>query len=103
MEIVTLVLIVLAVIVAVSLLSTLLALLKVLVVGLLVGAVARWLLPGRQQVGLLRTALYGMCGAVLGSFVAHRLHIYSGIFELAFEVGAAAALFAVMGRRRLTR
>jgi uncharacterized membrane protein YeaQ/YmgE (transglycosylase-associated protein family) len=104
MEIVTLVLIVLVVLVALSVLGTLLALAKVLVVGLIIGGLARWLLPGRHSMGWLMTALYGMCGAVLGRFAAHQLHLYSSLVELALEVGASAALIAVMAnRRRLTR
>jgi uncharacterized membrane protein YeaQ/YmgE (transglycosylase-associated protein family) len=38
--------------------------------GLVVGAVARLLMPGRQPVGLLWTIVLGILGAVAGGFVA---------------------------------
>ena len=41
-----------------------------LVVGLIVGAVARLLMPGRDPMGCLMTALLGIAGAVVGGFVS---------------------------------
>jgi uncharacterized membrane protein YeaQ/YmgE (transglycosylase-associated protein family) len=38
--------------------------------GLIVGAVARLLLPGRQSIGLLWTIALGVLGALIGGFVA---------------------------------
>jgi uncharacterized membrane protein YeaQ/YmgE (transglycosylase-associated protein family) len=37
--------------------------------GLIVGLVARLLLPGRQSMGLLMTMVLGIVGAVVGGFV----------------------------------
>ncbi|MGI8793875.1 MAG: GlsB/YeaQ/YmgE family stress response membrane protein [Acidimicrobiales bacterium] len=49
--------------------------------GLIVGAVARLLVPGRQQLGLLTTLLLGVVGSVIGGLVANLLGT-GGIFEL---------------------
>lgn len=49
-----------------------------LLVGLIIGAIARLLLPGKEAItggflGLLITALIGMGGALLGTFIARSL------------------------------
>ena len=41
-----------------------------IVVGLLAGALARWVLPGRQPGGLLLTIVIGIAGGVLGGWAA---------------------------------
>jgi uncharacterized membrane protein YeaQ/YmgE (transglycosylase-associated protein family) len=38
--------------------------------GLVVGAVARLLLPGRQKIGILWTVALGVAGSLVGGFVA---------------------------------
>lgn len=37
--------------------------------GLIVGAIARFVYPGRQDIGLLRTTLLGVVGSFVGGFV----------------------------------
>jgi uncharacterized membrane protein YeaQ/YmgE (transglycosylase-associated protein family) len=46
-----------------------LGILQFLVFGLIVGALARFLLPGRQSMGLFSTALVGVVGSFLGGTV----------------------------------
>jgi len=56
-------------------------LLGLLIVGLIIGALARLLLPGRQKIGLGLTLLLGVVGAVIGGVIASA--IGSGdVFEL---------------------
>ncbi|KAA1261467.1 hypothetical protein LF1_40170 [Rubripirellula obstinata] len=38
--------------------------------GLIVGAIARFVYPGRQDLGLLRTMLLGVVGSFVGGFLA---------------------------------
>jgi uncharacterized membrane protein YeaQ/YmgE (transglycosylase-associated protein family) len=45
------------------------SLLSWMVCGLIVGLIARALLPGRQSMGLLMTMLLGIAGAVVGGFL----------------------------------
>lgn len=49
-----------------------------LIVGLIIGAIARLLIPGKEAItggllGLLITALIGMGGSLLGTFIARSL------------------------------
>jgi uncharacterized membrane protein YeaQ/YmgE (transglycosylase-associated protein family) len=37
-----------------------------IVLGLIVGAVARWIVPGKHSMGLIATALLGIVGAYVG-------------------------------------
>jgi uncharacterized membrane protein YeaQ/YmgE (transglycosylase-associated protein family) len=41
--------------------------------GLVVGAVARLLLPGRQKIGILWTIALGVAGSLIGGFIATQL------------------------------
>ena len=41
-----------------------------LIAGLIVGAVARLLVPGRQNMGILMTIVLGIVGAIVGGFIA---------------------------------
>ena len=39
-------------------------------IGLLAGAVARWLVPGRQPMGILTTMALGMVGSLVGGLIS---------------------------------
>jgi uncharacterized membrane protein YeaQ/YmgE (transglycosylase-associated protein family) len=42
-----------------------------LIAGLIIGALARLLMPGRQRIGLLWTLLLGVAGSVIGGVIAN--------------------------------
>ena len=42
-----------------------------IVAGLIIGALARLLMPGRQKIGLLWTLLLGLAGSVIGGSIAN--------------------------------
>lgn len=66
-----------------------------IVFGLIVGALARLALPGRQPIGILKTLLVGVLGSVVGGIVANL--VGSGdIFELNF-FGSVVAILAAVG------
>jgi uncharacterized membrane protein YeaQ/YmgE (transglycosylase-associated protein family) len=79
--------------------------------GLFAGAIARFLLPGRQTIGILGTMVVGLVGALVGGFIAtHVLHIADdsnfdfGSFLIA--VAGAVVLLAIwepIARRREDR
>lgn len=82
------------------------SILAFIVLGLLAGFLARALMPGRQSMGLLGTAVLGMVGSLVGGFIGSLL---SGdrLFDLhaagfiGSVVGALLVLFLVgAGRRR---
>ena len=47
--------------------------LSAIVIGLVVGLLARFFLPGRQQIGILVTILVGVVGAVIGNFIGEAI------------------------------
>jgi uncharacterized membrane protein YeaQ/YmgE (transglycosylase-associated protein family) len=76
-----------------------------LVAGLIIGALARLLLPGRQRIGILWTLALGVAGSLIGGTIANALQSGS-IWELNFigfvaAVGASVALLAVGERAGL--
>jgi len=40
------------------------------IVGIVVGAIARFLMPGAEHMGLLMTGLVGIAGSFIGGFIA---------------------------------
>ena len=83
-------------------------LIGLLVVGLIIGALARLIKPGRQRLSLLATLALGVVGALIGGIVASLLGT-GDIFELnvlGFIIAVIASVLligvaeAVAGRRR---
>jgi uncharacterized membrane protein YeaQ/YmgE (transglycosylase-associated protein family) len=80
-------------------------------IGLIVGALARLILPGRQNIGVIMTILLGAIGSFAGSWVTYRLisTANQGKFELtALLVGIIVAVIliaiyvGITGRRGTT-
>jgi uncharacterized membrane protein YeaQ/YmgE (transglycosylase-associated protein family) len=69
-------------------------------VGLLVGALARLVVPGRQPIGLLFTLLLGILGAVAGQAIADAADVNGWLLVLACQVGVAAVGVAVVAGAR---
>jgi uncharacterized membrane protein YeaQ/YmgE (transglycosylase-associated protein family) len=65
-----------------------------LVAGLIIGALARLLVPGRQKIGLLWTLVLGVVGSVIGGTLANAIGAGS-IFELNFIGFIAAVVVSV--------
>ena len=40
------------------------------VVGIVVGAIARWIMPGSENLGLIMTGVLGIVGSFVGGFIA---------------------------------
>jgi uncharacterized membrane protein YeaQ/YmgE (transglycosylase-associated protein family) len=76
--------------------------------GLIVGALAKLVMPGRDPGGIIVTMLLGIAGAVLGGFVGRAMGLYgpgeAAGFLMSF-VGAVLllALYRMMVRRRALR
>ena len=69
-----------------------------LFVGLIVGVLARLILPGKQSIGLLMTILLGVLGSVLGSWVTYQVgyaNSNGGWAMIPFLVGVAVAVILV--------
>ena len=50
-------------------------------IGIVIGVLARLVLPGRQAIGFLRTVLLGIAGAVIGGLIASLIGV-GQVFEL---------------------
>jgi uncharacterized membrane protein YeaQ/YmgE (transglycosylase-associated protein family) len=81
-----------------------------LIVGVIIGALGRLVVPGRQNINILLTILIGILAALLGTIVAGALGVAEtrGIdwIEIALQVVFAAVGVAVVsgatGRRRVS-
>jgi len=65
-----------------------------LVFGLVVGAVARLIKPGKQNLGILGTLVLGVIGSLIGGVVATLLN--SGTFTELNIIGAVVAIIAAV-------
>jgi uncharacterized membrane protein YeaQ/YmgE (transglycosylase-associated protein family) len=76
-----------------------------LIVGLIAGALARLIVPGRDPMGLLGTLLLGLVGSVIGGLVGSALTAGEGFSPaglIGSILGAIVALLAyraMVGRR----
>ena len=80
-----------------------------LIIGLIVGAIAKLLMPGRDPGGFIITMLLGVAGALLAGFLGRAMGWYettnSGPGIIASVLGAMLLLFlyrVFTGRRRTT-
>lgn len=77
-----------------------------LIVGLVAGALARLLVPGRDPIGFLGTIVLGLAGSLVGGFLADLISEEEGFSTaglIGSIVGAVIVLLvwrAVVGRRR---
>jgi uncharacterized membrane protein YeaQ/YmgE (transglycosylase-associated protein family) len=74
-----------------------------LVVGLLAGALARLLVPGRDPMGLLGTVVLGLAGSLVGGFLADVLFDDEAVGLFGSVVGAIIVLFAYRALLRSER
>jgi uncharacterized membrane protein YeaQ/YmgE (transglycosylase-associated protein family) len=69
--------------------------LGLIVIGIVIGIIARLVLPGRQHIGALMTVLLGIGGALVGGIVASAIG-EGDIFELNF-IGTVVGIIAAVG------
>jgi uncharacterized membrane protein YeaQ/YmgE (transglycosylase-associated protein family) len=67
-----------------------------IVLGLLAGALARLVVPGRQSIGCIATLAVGVAGALIGGFVAEA--VFDEEIDFAFDLKslAIATVFAIV-------
>jgi uncharacterized membrane protein YeaQ/YmgE (transglycosylase-associated protein family) len=82
-----------------------------LIIGLVIGALGRLVLPGRQQIGFWLTVVVGVVAALLGTLVAtvfgvadtHGIDWIELALQVAFAAGGVALVDGARGRRAMSR
>jgi uncharacterized membrane protein YeaQ/YmgE (transglycosylase-associated protein family) len=100
--VVILLIVVLALLLAGSLVGLAFELLWLVLTGLIIGALGRLVLPGRQEIGLLATALVGIAASLLGGILANLFDV-GWLVQFLVAVALAAigiTLFASSERGR---
>ena len=64
-----------------------------LIVGLVVGVIAKFLMPGNDPGGIILTALLGVAGAFVGNFIASALGMQAPVGWIGSILGAMLLLF----------
>jgi uncharacterized membrane protein YeaQ/YmgE (transglycosylase-associated protein family) len=67
-----------------------------IVVGFIVGLIARAIMPGRQDMGIIMTAILGIVGSLVGGFLGRSLGLYAAgqaAGWIASVIGAIIVLF----------
>jgi uncharacterized membrane protein YeaQ/YmgE (transglycosylase-associated protein family) len=78
--------------------------LALFVSGLIVGALGRLIVPGRQPIGILATAGLGILGSIIGGLIGRLIfgpHYVPGL--IISVLGAALLIWLVAGRRSAPR
>jgi uncharacterized membrane protein YeaQ/YmgE (transglycosylase-associated protein family) len=81
------------------------AIIWAIIIGLIVGIVAKLLMPGRDPGGFIVTALLGIVGALVATFLGQAMGIYAAGQSAGFigaVIGAIVVLFVyrlIRGRR----
>ncbi|MDO7835906.1 GlsB/YeaQ/YmgE family stress response membrane protein [Sphingobium sp. HBC34] len=76
-----------------------------IIVGLLAGAIAKWIMPGRDPGGCVVTILLGIAGALLAGFVGRLAGLYApgeraGFIAAVIGAIAVLALYRWFSSRR---
>jgi uncharacterized membrane protein YeaQ/YmgE (transglycosylase-associated protein family) len=79
-----------------------------LVIGLIIGALGRLVVPGRQHIPIWLTVLIGVVAALLGTFVANRLGVGDTrgidwielLIQIALAAGGVSLVAGLHGSRR---
>jgi uncharacterized membrane protein YeaQ/YmgE (transglycosylase-associated protein family) len=69
--------------------------------GLVVGIVAKLLMPGRDPGGFIVTALLGIVGSLLGGFLGRSLGLYGPGEPAGFLMATLGAVVLLLGYRML--
>jgi len=91
--------VILAFVIGIAVVGLVFKLLWFVLIGLIIGALARLVLPGAQQIGLLATALCGIGGSLLGGIIASAFDLGT-ILSFLVSLGVAAALIVLVEGRQ---
>ncbi len=69
-----------------------------IIVGAIIGVVARLIMPGKQDIGMIMTVLLGAVGGLIGSVVASYFGYHNangGVAWIPFFIGVGAAIVLI--------
>jgi len=70
-----------------------------IIFGLIVGAVAKFLMPGKDPGGIIVTMLIGIVGALLGGFIGRTMGLYGPEDPAGFFMALLGAIVLLVGYR----
>jgi len=76
-----------------------------IILGLIVGALAKWIMPGKDPGGLFVTMVLGIAGAMIGGFVGAKLGLGSitGFNLVSIGLATGGAILLLIIYRILTK
>jgi uncharacterized membrane protein YeaQ/YmgE (transglycosylase-associated protein family) len=74
-----------------------------LVIGLIVGALAKLVMPGRDPGGILVTILIGIAGSMLAGFIGREIHWYATTQGAGFIASILGAILLLAAYRMIIR
>ena len=74
-----------------------------IIFGLIVGIVAKFLMPGRDPCGVVITTVLGIVGAVLGGFLGRAVGWYGPNDPVGFLMAVLGAIVLLVGYRMVAR
>jgi uncharacterized membrane protein YeaQ/YmgE (transglycosylase-associated protein family) len=77
--------------------------LYIILVGLIVGAIAKLLMPGKDPGGWVITILLGIAGSFVGTYIGQALHLYSVGEPAGFIGSVIGAMILLFIYRLLTK
>jgi len=77
--------------------------LVMIVLGLIIGAVAKFVMPGDDPGGIIVTILLGIAGAVVGGLLGRVIGLYQEGQPAGFVMSVIGALVLLFGYRMITR
>lgn len=74
-----------------------------LLIGLIIGALAKLVMPGRDPGGIVITILLGIAGSMLAGFVGREMHWYGANQAAGFIASILGAMLLLLGYRLIMR
>jgi uncharacterized membrane protein YeaQ/YmgE (transglycosylase-associated protein family) len=74
-----------------------------IIIGLIVGAIAKFLMPGKDPGGIIVTILIGIVGALIAGFLGRTLGWYAEGEPVGFLASVVGAILLLLGYRAITK
>jgi uncharacterized membrane protein YeaQ/YmgE (transglycosylase-associated protein family) len=74
-----------------------------IIMGLIIGAIAKWIMPGRDPGGIIVTCLLGIAGSLFATWLGQKLHLYGPDQRAGFIGGIIGAVILLAIYRVVVR